>query len=90
MSTHELKDLLDQVPDTRELILRRAPTPSAAHDAWSEARDEALEAYRAWRHTPAADTYAAYRAAQDRADAAQDTLALEAGAQSQTSRTSVS
>ena len=88
MSTHELKDLLDQVPDTRELILRRAPTPSAAHDAWSEARDDALGAYRAWRQAPAAETYAAYRAAQDRADAAQDTLAL--AAQSQTSRTSVS
>ena len=78
MSTHELKDLLDQVPDTRELILRRAPTWSAAHDAWSEARDDALDAYRAWRLAPAAETYAAYRAAQDRADAAQDSLAAGA------------
>jgi hypothetical protein len=89
VSTHELKDLLDQVPDTRELILRRASSWSAAHDAWSEARDDALDAYRGWRSAPAAETYAAYRAAQDRADAAQDTLALGAS-QSQTSRTSVS
>lgn len=85
MSTHELKTLLDQVPDTRELILRRARTWSAAYDAWSEARDEAHEAYRAWRAVPTSETYAAYRAAQDREDAAQDTLA-----QTQTSRTSVS
>jgi hypothetical protein len=84
VSSHELRDLLDQVPDTRELILRRAPTWSAAYDAWCEARDDALDAYRAWRWAPAADTYAAYRAAQDREDAAQDTLA-----HTQTARTRV-
>ena len=87
MSRHELKDLLDQVPDTRELVLRRQPRSSVAFDAWHEARDEALEAYRTWRGTACHDTYAVYRAAQDRADAAQDVLAR---AQTQTSRTSVS
>ena len=85
MSTPELKQLLDQVADTREIVLRRARTWSADHDAWRDAQDEATDAYALWHSLPAGDTYAVYRAAQDRADAAQDTLA-----QSQTSRTSVS
>jgi hypothetical protein len=39
------------------------------------AQDEAERAYEAWRNQPRGSTYAAYRAAQDRADAAQDHLA---------------
>ena len=85
MSSRELKTLLDQVPDTREIVLRRALTWSAEYDAWSDARDDALQAYARWRTTPTGESYAVYRAAQDRADAAQDTLA-----QRQMSRTSVS
>lgn len=85
MSSRELKTLLDQVADTREVVLRRPRTWIPDYDLWTDARDEAREAYRLWRAAPAADTYAVYRAAQDREDAAQDTLA-----QTQTSRTSVS
>jgi hypothetical protein len=85
VSSQDLKTLLDQVADTREIVLRRSSTPSADYDAWCDAHDEALEAYVLWHAAPAAETYAVYRAAQDRADAAQDTLA-----QTQTSRTSVS
>ena len=44
MSSHELKTLLDQVADTREIVLRQARTWSADFDAWSDARDEALQA----------------------------------------------
>lgn len=87
MSSHDLKTLLDQVADTREIVLRRPRTWSADYDAWADARDEALDAYREWHAAPASEAYAVYRAAQDRADAAQDTLAQ---AQTQTSRTSVS
>jgi len=87
MSTRDLKYLLDQVADTREVVLRRPRTWIADYDLWRDACDEAEEAYRCWRAAPAADTYAVYRAAQDREDAAQDTLAY---AQTQTSRTSVS
>jgi hypothetical protein len=87
VSSHELKDLLDQVPDTRELVLRRQPRLSVAFDAWEEARDDALDAYRLWRTTACHEAYSVYRAAQDRADAAQDVLARS---QTQTSRTSVS
>jgi hypothetical protein len=75
VSSHELKTLLDQVADTREIVLRRARTWSAAYDAWRDARDEALHAYACWHAVPTAESYAAYRAAQDREDAAQDTLA---------------
>jgi hypothetical protein len=39
------------------------------------AQAEAERAYAAWRHHPRGATYATYRAAQDRADAAQDHLA---------------
>lgn len=87
MSSHELKHLLDQVPDTRELVLRRQSTWSVAFDAWVEARDDAHDAYRRWRAIATPESYTVYRAAQDREDAAQDTLA---GSQSQMSRTSVS
>ena len=79
MSTTELKALLDQVADTRELVLRDAsPGPSfdAAYDAWSDAHEEAERAYAEWRTSAGADHYAVYRAAQDREDAAQDVLVL--------------
>lgn len=79
MSTQDLKTLLDQVADTRELVLRKASPHdrdmSAAYDAWSDAHEEAEDAYWGWRATGGPDAYAAYRAAQDREDAAQDALA---------------
>jgi hypothetical protein len=75
MSVDELKVLLDEVPDTREMVLRRGERWSAVQDAWGEARDEAAEAYRTWRACRTRAAYAAYRAAQDREDAAQDALA---------------
>ena len=79
MSAQELKALLDQVADTRELVLRRAvhhgATWNELYDAWSDAHEEAEDAYWLWRST-GGSAYAAYRAAQDREDAAQDALAL--------------
>ena len=80
MSAHELKALLDQVADTRELVLRRSaaagPRWNELYDAWSDAHEEAEDAYREWRARSEVAAYAAYRAAQDREDAAQDALAL--------------
>ena len=82
MSTTELKALLDQVGDTRELVLRRAaalgPAFNAVYDAWSDAHEEAEHAYLSWRTSGGAEAYALYRAAQDREDAAQDALAAAA------------
>jgi hypothetical protein len=80
MSTTELRALLDQVADTRELILRRAaslgPAFNAVYDAWSDAHEEAEDAYRRWLATRSGDAYSVYRAAQDREDAAQDALSV--------------
>ena len=82
MSTTELKDLLDQVADTRELVLRGAaslgPSFNAVYDAWSDAHEEAEHAYVKWRANTGGDEYTVYRAAQDREDAAQDALAASA------------
>ncbi len=78
MSAHELKDLLDQVPDTRELVIRRADTWAPVLDAWKDARDDARAAYGQWRLSRGPEAYAAYRAAQDREDAAQDALGVTA------------
>ena len=75
MSVDELKVLLDQVPDTRELVLRRA-TWAPVFDAWTDAREDADAAYRRWHARRTPEAYAAYRAAQDREDAAQDALAV--------------
>lgn len=43
--------------------------------AWRSAQDEALSTYRAWSESPGRAAYVVYRAAQDRADQAQDALA---------------
>jgi hypothetical protein len=83
MSTTELRELLDQVADTRELVLRHAaamgPAFNAVYDAWSDAHEEAEDAYIAWRRSGDGEHYATYRAAQDREDAAQDALAATGG-----------
>ena len=80
MSARELKHLLDQVPDTREIVLRRAaalgPSWNALYDAWSDAHEDAEAALVEWRRAGTRAAYAAYRAAQDREDAAQDALAI--------------
>ena len=46
--------------------------------AWRVAQDEAVAAYHAWREAPGQAAYAVYRAAQDRADQAQDAMAADA------------
>jgi hypothetical protein len=76
MSARELKALLDQVPDTREIVLRREGGAwTALYDVWSDAHEDAEEAFRRWRAEGGTARYSAYRAAQDREDAAQDALA---------------
>lgn len=79
MSVDDLKLLLDEVADTRELVLRRddrlTPAWNAVYDAWSDAHEDAEAALLQWRRTGGAEAFAAYRAAQDREDAAQEFLA---------------
>jgi len=76
MSAQQLYELLQEVPDTREIVVRSPALPSdGLLAAWRAAHDEATAALTAWRAAPGADAFAAYRAAQDRADAAFDVLA---------------
>jgi hypothetical protein len=46
---------------------------------WSAARADANLAYEAWRASPGRDAYAVYRAAEDRADAAESALSRAFG-----------
>jgi hypothetical protein len=76
----DLRRLLELVDDTRELVLPPAPSRAAVprdelFTIWSVARAEANVAYEAWCSSPGRAAYSAYRAAEDRADAAQDALA---------------
>ena len=75
MRVDELRYLLDGVPDTRELVIRRTAGWAPEQDAWRDAHEDAAAAFSAWRRERSAGAYAAYRAAQDREDAAQDSLA---------------
>lgn len=56
---------------------------SRLHDefftVWSAARAEANLAYEAWCEAPGAEAYAVYRAAEDRADAAEQALVGASG-----------
>jgi hypothetical protein len=49
--------------------------PQVLYALWCAARAEANVAYDAWCASPGADAYAVYRAAEDRADAAEQALA---------------
>ena len=78
MGARELRNLLDDVADTRELVLRRTdaagPAWDAVYAAWNDAHEDAERALGFWTRCGGVDAYAAYRAAQDREDAAQDAL----------------
>lgn len=83
MSPRELRQLLEYVEDTREIVLTRGDAVGATRRdeleaVWGAARAEANLAYDAWRAEPGASAYAVYRAAEDRADAAEDALARAA------------
>jgi hypothetical protein len=58
-------------------------TPAQLHDElftiWSAARAESNLAYVAWCEAPGAEAFAVYRAAEDRADAAEQALMLAGG-----------
>ncbi|MDO9409102.1 hypothetical protein [Patulibacter sp.] len=68
--THELHELLDSVPDTRDVIVRRADAEDLAQAIWEAARDDALDAWTRWARRPGVGPWAAYLAARDREDAA--------------------
>jgi hypothetical protein len=78
MATRRLLDLLDEIPDTGEIVIRPYPRGEGGELllAWRGARAEANVALDEWRATRTRDAFAAFLAAEDRADAAQDALAV--------------
>jgi len=56
-------------------MLATVPNHTELFAVWSAARAEANVAYSAWCEVPGSDAYAVYRAAEDRADAAERALA---------------
>jgi hypothetical protein len=77
MGPHQRLELLDEIPDTGEIVivtsLRQEEDELLL--AWRGARAEANAALAEWRGRRTGESFASYRAAEDRADAAQDALA---------------
>lgn len=77
------KQILEQLVDHHQARLAEFEVAEPARswlfdelaDAWRAAQAEAAGAYEHWRETGTLDAFAVYRAAQDRADQAQDVLA---------------
>jgi hypothetical protein len=73
-----ISELLDRRARREALRLQTERHSSWMFDemsaAWRAAQDEATKAYELWTELPGRDAYAVYRAAQDRADEAQDAL----------------
>jgi hypothetical protein len=89
MSAKDLKDLLEHLDDTYEIVLTPLPEedelPFPVEEllvCWRDAEEEAGAAFQLWRECPGTEAYAVYLAAADRAEAAQDALrwnSIEAG-----------
>ena len=84
MIARRLHQVLDEIADTGEIVVELEPRGhadrGAAGDdglaaAWRLARREANAALEHWRHVRTRDAFSVFRAAEDRADAAQDALA---------------
>lgn len=79
MSPQEgVRELLEGLVDPAAFVLAPVSSSWAVDElgfAWHAARAGAQRAYEYWQCNPGARAYAVYRAAQDRADAAQDAFA---------------
>jgi hypothetical protein len=77
MLARDLQDALDAIPDTGEIVIV-LPSPPEVDEmlaAWRHAHAEATAALERWCTSRTREAFAAFRAAEDRADAAQDALA---------------
>jgi hypothetical protein len=80
MSSEDRREILEGVADTGVLSTRATGLLGGGRladllDGWLAARDDSELALTAWRRSPGRAAYSVYRAAEDRADAAQDALA---------------
>jgi len=85
MSRDQIRDMLEHIDDTRELVLssRAAEADDAwrvdeLQLAWRAAASEARASYDAWSRLGGAEAFAVYVADEDRADAAAQALASQA------------
>jgi hypothetical protein len=89
MSVKDLRDLLERLEDTREIVLHadegdhRAWPADELFEMWRDARAEAHAAYAEWCDRRGAEVHTVYRAAEDRADAAWAALAALSDRQSE-------
>ena len=74
MTTQELHLMLDAVPDTREIVVRRLDEGDVQLAVWRAAEQDARQAYSEWKAWPGVGRHAAYLAASDQADAAAASL----------------
>jgi hypothetical protein len=75
MTVRQLHDLLREIDDTREVVVRRGERHGdVLEEVYRAAQDEADAAYASWCERHGRDAYLLYRAAADRADAALDAL----------------
>ncbi len=74
MTVRQLHKLLHELHDTHEVVVTEAPHGDVALAVWRIAAADAHAAYDAWTAESSLRAYTAYRAAEDRADAAFDAL----------------
>ena len=72
MTREQLHDLLEELEDTQEIVIRRAASETEGDlmAAWREAREDAQDAFAQWATAGSSTAFAVYLAAEDRADAA--------------------
>ena len=70
MTTRDLHPLLDELADTREVVMGGAVEGDLPLVVWRGAAHDARTAYSAWCTSPGGAGHAAYLAAEDQADAA--------------------
>lgn len=77
MAAKHLHDALDEIPDTGEIVVRMPERHDGDEmvEAWRSARREANAALELWSRAGGRRAFSVFRAAEDRADAAQDALA---------------
>lgn len=80
MDIKRFRRIFDDLDDPEELVFEAeiAYLQDLLLASWEAAAGEAQAAYELWRSRRDGESYAVYRACADRADAAQDALALRA------------